>query len=495
MTSSIAARSSIASRADRERGALRAFLLLAIVPNLVLRAAEFALRGSATLVNVEFLAIALAAPFFGTGLTITVLAVAVAADATVFIAPIFHFELGAVIPSLAELASARPLFFVALALVIAVVDGFGARALVRAAPRELLRDWRVRGALLGGIVLLVGADIANGSGSAISTRLTFLPVNIAGAPTFQLAIGALRAARDARAPRRAVVPVASATGALMRDVAGAPPNASSLPNVALVIVESMGQLRDHRADTALFAALLDTAIAGRYEIRRGTVPFDGPTTGGEFRELCGQLRTYRSAPSEPLPTCLPARLRARGYTTIALHGFRRGLFDRKSWYPRIGFDSIVDDAVIRAAGDVPLCGSIFRGPCDAAVGPVFTHLLQVPAGSRRFVYWLTLSAHFPADSHAAEGSSFDCRIWAPLAEDESACMLARIWSRDLAAVRATALASGLPPTRFVIVGDHAPPLPTERLGRLFNDRVVPWVELVPRPSSLPTPSPNHASRK
>lgn len=482
MTISLAARYHGVRRADRERGALRAFLLLAVLPNLVLRAAEFALRGSATLVDVEFLAIALAAPLLGTALTTAALVVAVMADVTVFAAPIFHFELDAVLPSFLELAGARPLVVAGIALVIVVGIAVGARALVRAAPADMLRDGRVRATLAALIVVLVGADAANGSGSAIAARRAVLPVNIAGAPTLQLGIAAVHAARDARAPRRAVVPVAAAAAPLLRDAA------TIDGNVGLVIVESMGRFRDGRADSLLFAALLDPAVRERYEVRRGTVPYDGPTTAGEFRELCGELRTYRTAPREALPGCLPARLRARGFRTIALHGFRRGLFDRKSWYPRIGFDSIVDDAVIRGGRDVPLCGSIFRGPCDAAVGSIFAALLATPRDAHRFVYWLTLSAHFPADTRAAQGSAFDCGVWRALAEDTNACLLARIWSRDLAAVRSAALSPATPPTRFVVVGDHAPPLPDERLSRLFVDGVVPWVELVPRTAARTPPS-------
>ena len=214
--------------------------------------------------------------------------------------------------------------------------------------------------------------------------------------------------------------------------------------------------------------------------------FDGPTTAGEFRELCGELRTYRSAPTSPEPACLPARLHRMGYTTIALHGFRRGFFNRKSWYPLIGVDSIIDEETIRASGDVSQCGTIFRGPCDGAVAPLFTRLLMTAPNAHRLVYWLTLSAHFPADARAAEGSTFYCAVSPDLAADESACMLARIWSLDLASVRATALAGGLPQTRFIIVGDHAPPLPGDRLARLFATDVVPFVELVPR-TTAPAP--------
>jgi hypothetical protein len=466
--------------ADRERIALRAFLLLAVVPNLVLRAAEYAIRGNALVVNVEFLMIALVAPFLGVQLTVAALVVAAIADATTFIAPVFHFEMDAVIPSLAQLATARPLVFSMLALLTVTLIWAASRLLVRAVSLEALRDGRVRGTLLAAVVLLIAADAANGSGNAISTRRAFLPVNVAGAPTLQLVIATIRPFREARLPARPIVPVGSATASLFADLTGAPAPRVRATNIAVVLVESMGQLLDARADSALFAALLDSQVVARYEVRRGKVRFDGPTTGGEFRELCGELRTYRTAPTVPLQSCLPVRLHQLGYTTIALHGFRRGMFGRERWYPLIGIDSIIDDATIESSGDVPKCGTIFRGPCDAAVATVFSRLLATSPGEHRLVYWLTLSAHFPADARAAEGSTFDCAISPVLRSDDSACMLARIWSRDLAAIRTTAIGRELPPTRFIIVGDHAPPLPGDRLARLFSTDVVPFVELIPR---------------
>lgn len=480
MTGSITAPAARARTAENERVALRGFLLLAVVPNLVLRAAEYAARANALIVNVEFLMIALAAPFLGVQLTVAALVVAVIADATTFLAPVFHFELDAVLPSLAELATARPLVFSVMAVVAVTLIWAAARLLLRGVSLAALRDGRVRVTLAAAIVLLIAADAANGSGNAISTRRAYLPVNVAGAPTLQLAMAALRPYREARLPNRPIVPVASATEGLFADLNGAPGTGTRATNVAVVLVESMGQLLDVRADSALFAALLDSAIVARYDVRRGTVRFDGPTTGGEFRELCGELRTYRTAPTAPLPTCLPARLHRLGYRTIALHGFRRGMFSRERWYPLIGIDSIIDDATIESSGEVPKCGTIFRGPCDAVVAPLFSHLLATPPGEHRLVYWLTLSAHFPADARAAEGSTFDCGVSPALLSDESACMLARIWSRDLAAIRSAAISDSVPPTRFIVVGDHAPPLPGDRLARLFSTDVVPFVELTPR---------------
>lgn len=480
MTGSLTAAVARAGAGDRGRVALRAFLLLAVVPNLVLRAADYAIRGNALIVNVEFLLIALIAPFLGVQLTAIALAAAAIADATTFVAPVFHFEMEAVIPSLAQLAVARPLVFSLLALLIIGSTWLAARLLLSGVSLRALRDNRVRLTLAAALAALVAADAANGSGNAISTRRAFLPVNIAGAPTLQLAMAALRPFREARLPNRPVLPVASATASLFADVARERAAGVRGTNVAVVLVESMGQLLDRHADSLLFAALLDSAVVARYDVRRGDVPFDGPTTGGEFRELCGELRTYRTAPKAPLASCLPARLHRLGYTTIALHGFRRGMFGRERWYPLIGIDSIIDDAAIAASGEVPKCGTIFRGPCDASVAPIFSHLLATAPGEHRLVYWLTLSAHFPADARAAEGSTFDCAISTALVSDESACMLVRIWSRDLAAVRATAIDESLPSTRFVIVGDHAPPLPGDRLARLFSTDVVPFVELVPR---------------
>lgn len=478
------AASSTARRPLRARASLRAFLFFALLPNLVLGTCESILRGTATIVNLEFLAIALAALMMGPALTIAAIVIAITADALTVVAPVFHFELAAVVPSLGELAAAQPLTFavVAMGILLAIV-GY-ALLVIRAAPTESLRDWRIRSAFAAGIVVMIAADATNGSGNAIATRRAFFPVNIAGAPTLEIALAMTQSLRERGLANQRVVPVASATGSLF---AGSAQGADAV-DVGVVIVESLGQFRDQREDSALFAILSDSAISARYVVRRGTVPYDGPTTAGEFRELCGQRRTYLTAPREPLATCLPARFRKLGYKTVALHGFRREMFDRKRWYPLIGFDSIIDDAVIRQRGPVRECGTVFRGPCDAAVGEIFSQLLSPHSSQPMFVYWLTLSAHFPLDERAAEGATFDCGIWSDLAADNSACQLARTWSRDLALVRAAALDRRPRPTRFVVVGDHAPPLPRGRLDAIFAKGVVPYIELDPRlPLAAATP--------
>lgn len=52
-------------------------------------------------------------------------------------------------------------------------------------------------------------------------------------------------------------------------------------------------------------------------------------------------------------------------------------------------------------------------------------------------------------------------------------------------VAAAALDPSLPPTLFVVVGDHTPPFATRRKQGLFVPERVPYVVLAPRWGALP----------
>jgi hypothetical protein len=157
-----------------------------------------------------------------------------------------------------------------------------------------------------------------------------------------------------------------------------------------------------------------------------------------------------------------------------------------NWYPLLGFDLIVGERSMRMRGIRTACGTVFRGICDADAGRVFVNTLRdAPSRERRFVYWLTLSAHFPVDESAIDTIPEVC-VSRPSDRDETVCLLMRVWSLDLQAVRTAALDPALPPTRFIVVGDHQPPLTVEQL-RLFEPDVVPFVELSPRSNGAAVP--------
>jgi phosphoglycerol transferase MdoB-like AlkP superfamily enzyme len=249
----------------------------------------------------------------------------------------------------------------------------------------------------------------------------------------------------------------------------------------MVIVESMGELRDSALRAYVWEPIEAAPIKQRYRSVRGVVPFRGGTTSGELRELCGIFADYITLPWSALPRCLPRRLHVRGFDTFALHGYKESYYDRERWYPALfeksHFESALDD-------DAPerRCGTQFRGICDR---DAFIVLRRLARDRHRFIYWMTLDAHTPVDVARMREFRAD---WQAGGLDQRAicrtaaavCLQALFWRDLLRQLAGLALDAQLPPTRFLIVGDHAPAFVRRdrAMGYIFG--VVPYLELLPR---------------
>src|SRR5437660_1012785 len=73
------------------------------------------------------------------------------------------------------------------------------------------------------------------------------------------------------------------------------------------------------------------------------------------------------------------------------------------------------------------------------------------------------------------------------------CTLMRIHRLVAMDVAAIAMNPALPPTRFVVVGDHAPPFFSRDKRAIFSPDSVAFVELVPRGLERRTPTAAHVT--
>jgi hypothetical protein len=288
--------------------------------------------------------------------------------------------------------------------------------------------------------------------------------------------------RGSAATLNPVTPVPSASRELFQEAEAwktTPPERHH--NIVLVVVESWGLLRRPASNDLLTARFHAPHLQEGYEMREGTVPFEGATTAGEFRELCGVFRSHSNAPDSAQPGCLPAKLRAAGFRTLAIHGFQPGFFDRRRWYPLLGFDEMLFAPELVARGVKGNCGIIFVGACDADVARLIDSTLADVGNARPlFVYWLTLNSHLPLSASTAAASHFDCRLAPEAAEIENICLWMRMMDVVLSSMAAIATDPHIPPTRFLIVGDHSTPFAAARTRDMFVQDRVPFIELVPR---------------
>ena len=245
-------------------------------------------------------------------------------------------------------------------------------------------------------------------------------------------------------------------------------------DVVLVLMEALTIPKDTALWTWMTSDLRLAAAAGSMTWRSGAVPFNGYTTAAEMRELCGVLGSHLSAPRTPQPTCIPAIARTYGYSTVAFHGFTARLFDRASWLPKLGFDSLffarqLFDAGARSATS---CGIAYLGTCDSTVASLIARRLG-GSGRPLFAYWLTLNTHIPVRGSAWAGDERDCVSRFPTSRPLCAWAAAQ---RSAMRAAGRLLAAGAQrPITLLLVGDHAPPFALRSTRTLVNQASVPFI--------------------
>jgi hypothetical protein len=257
----------------------------------------------------------------------------------------------------------------------------------------------------------------------------------------------------------------------------------AVPNIVLVLVESWGILSDPRARNSLVAPYFERGVSARYQTVQGEVPFHGSTVAGESRELCGQDLGFRILAGSPqlFQNCLPRKLIALGFHTIAAHGNSGYFFQRDDWYRRIGFEDRWFRSELKSQG-LPDCIGTVLGTCDAAVARWMGKELEDGDSQPQFIYWVTLNSHLPVPVPIPSdlGSEFNCSNVTALSEDASLCSWYRLIGAVQSSVAALALVKTARPTVFVVVGDHAPPFADTKLRSLFSATTVPYIVLIPR---------------
>ena len=325
-------------------------------------------------------------------------------------------------------------------------------------------DW-LHVATLG--LLLFAADVFNGSSIVSGRDVRGFAANKAGSPAAMTALRIL-GSHDAE-PLSALPPGSSvASVAYVEDWALKHPDRS----IVFVIVESMGAHEGANVGQWLATQVYPASLATRYQLNQYKIPFHGPTTSGELRELCDLKGTYRRVDSTAGQHCLPARLASHGWATTGLHGFSQRMFDREGWWGAIGL-SQRRFAESFLGENLPLCGGAFRGLCD---DDLIHRSFQIASASRQFVYLLTLNTHLPLEHKPITAEIHSMCESARLSDD--VCQWVSQTGKVLSRISAEAAVSANPPL-IVVVGDHSPPFINATSRGQFNQNHVPAFVLRP----------------
>jgi phosphoglycerol transferase MdoB-like AlkP superfamily enzyme len=154
------------------------------------------------------------------------------------------------------------------------------------------------------------------------------------------------------------------------------------------------------------------------------------------------------------------------------------MFDRSSWYGRIGFHEQEFRDQLRQQG-LPDCVGAYVGTCDASIADWIGKRLAEPKPKPAFIYWVTLNSHLPVPIPSQLPNGVSCSLNSNLSQQPALCSWFQLIANVHQSVSRLAMGNLARPTIFAIVGDHAPPFRNPGLRSQFSDAAVPYVLLVP----------------
>jgi len=274
--------------------------------------------------------------------------------------------------------------------------------------------------------------------------------------------------------------VPSATETYLQKTDPATAKHGAAHNLVLIVVESYGDISNPAYANWLLSPYFQPGVTRRYDVQLSHSPFKGATVSGEFRELCGLQLDIPAITSVSFfaQDCVPAAMNRKGYMSTGLHGFSGQMFDRAHWWKAIGFSQTLFFEDLRNRPGIKMCSGPVPGICDADMANVIRGLLlAAPRTTPQFVYWVSLNSHLPIAISTGSSAVFQCNQKTAVVQDSAICNWMGLIFTVNNAVANLASDPNLPPTDFIIVGDHAPPFYSKPRRAEFSPTEVPVIYL------------------
>ncbi|SCC13443.1 MULTISPECIES: sulfatase-like hydrolase/transferase [Snodgrassella] len=239
----------------------------------------------------------------------------------------------------------------------------------------------------------------------------------------------------------------------------------------LIINESWGSAINTKLQDVVIQNILNKHE--HFEIlERGIKKFNGVTVQAELKELCQidlPLLDTHNIVNLNLTNCLPNLLQKRGYTTFAIHGSTGSFYNRVAWYPTVGFQY---QRFLEDMPQSPRC-SPFNGVCDSAIfADVKKMLLHKP---KTFVYWMTLTTHFPYAKQDMHNNRLDCQQYG-LIQGSNSCRNHVLQTQFFDQLAQWVNDPQMKGVEVVIIGDHMPPMfDVNEQNTVYNQNTVSWL--------------------
>ncbi len=242
--------------------------------------------------------------------------------------------------------------------------------------------------------------------------------------------------------------------------------------VLLIVNESWGVPINDDIQKNILSPVIDN-ISVKKTIRKN-IDFDGFTIAGELRELCQKSPLHFNLKNQEtgFEDCIPHFYKEKGYKTIAIHGALGLMYDRKYWYPRVGFEEILfRDKGLNLKDS--FCYS-FPGNCDSDIAGVV--LKKARENKKFFMYWLTLNTHSDYDIRDLKVDYMNCNEY-NLDERSASCRNIKLQKQFFYNLSKIISDDAFKGTNVIIVGDHTPPIILKEKN-IFIEKKVPVFSFV-----------------
>jgi|GEM_PF-1166807 len=452
------------------------------LPNLIFGVLSTVVTTSRAWINIDYCLVGLLSPLIGRYWAAAIYLLLFILDLVTTFTPTYHLKPVILLTIFRELSAFDPIYLVLLLLLVMIPLLIMWFAILKKEPAPRgLKGLQGRVVLLVAPLCLIATDMLNGSNTLVHVRDNpVINYNIAGSALVKTVRDINTLTTKGKSSTKPLGPGEYATSGLWKELKAGD---RLTQNIVLVIVESWGISSDSLLNQAIVSPLTSTEIGSRYNLKSGKIPFHGATVSAEIRELWGIRAT--SPNNVASQQSLPAMLVLKGFQTVSMHGFMPTFFGRNEWYPQAGFEkSLFFDNIDNMLPDHEKCGSpMFRGICDDRIPSLIRQMLvsQEAPHHSKFIYWLTLNSHYPfaAPEHK---TLFKCDKYALSAQHQDICNLSSTIYSTLSALGSLAADPTIPPTRFIVVGDHSPPFLMRSKDGLYDKKFVPLVELIPNSS-------------
>ena len=225
--------------------------------------------------------------------------------------------------------------------------------------------------------------------------------------------------------------------------------------ILFIIAESWGVAREKEVQRQILNNIYKQKDNLEF-INEGYFEFSGATVQGEMRELCNKAikngYAFGMLEDKEFIDCMPYQLKQQGYQTTALHGASGRLYDRVKWYPKAGFSKVL---FVENMMNLPKCHA-FNGVCDSALTDVVAKEFADAKDSKKFVYWLTLTSHFPYTQTDMHEPGLDCQKYGLFEGD--VCNNMRLEAQFFDDLGELIKKPEMKGVEVIVVGDHMPPI-------------------------------------